>query len=565
MLLIIDNMLVIYWLRHDCVPDIFSSITVKTDLSVLLMYDKNPVPAGIYSNLLSASLETMSQLLNLMALVKGWCEDKASIPVSHHLDIAIKCLEEHLESLDEESDEHRRQSFIMEQLKLSKKSKYKRHYSPQLTILAYIIHASSSAAYQVLLQQNVLCLPTPKTLSKVTRQVNSNTGLDNTAYLKLRASKLNAFQRSVILLIDEIYIAKRVEYSGGEVQGLTADGAVASTLLCFMAKSLVGKYKDIVAIYPTATFTAAEQNDCYKEVMATLRKVELNVIAISVDNASTNRKFFTEHLCQGELKTSVIDSATGQPIFLIFDPVHDFKNVYNNFQSRKLFECPVFDRYLPDGCKADFNHIVELFNLEATSALKKAHKLSPSVLNPKSIEKTSVRLATAVFSESTRDALTFYAGHASKSQWSGSADFITVVLKLWNVMNVKSSVKGKHRRDNTMDPVRSSMDWKLTYLRDCADFLKRWEASGKPGLTRETFLALRHTCLALADCATFLIDCLGFKFVLLGQLQSDSIESRFGWFWQLSGANYFVSMRQVVESDRIIRALSLLKFSKLIH
>ena len=110
MLLIIDNMLVIYWLRHDCVPDIFSSITVKTDLSVLLMYDKNPVPAGIYSNLLSASLETMSQLLNLMALVKGWCEDKASIPLSHHLDIAIKCLEEHLESPDEDSGEHRRQS-----------------------------------------------------------------------------------------------------------------------------------------------------------------------------------------------------------------------------------------------------------------------------------------------------------------------------------------------------------------------------------------------------------------------------------------------------------------------
>ena len=52
-----------------------------------------------------------------------------------------------------------------------------------------------------------------------------------------------------------------------------------------------------------------------------------------------------------------------------------------------------------------------------------------------------------------------------------------------------------------------------------------------------------------------------YKFVLLGSLQSDAIESRFGWLRQLSGANYFISTRQVLESDRKIRALSLLKFS----
>jgi hypothetical protein len=49
--------------------------------------------------------------------------------------------------------------------------------------------------------------------------------------------------------------------------------------------------------------------------------------------------------------------------------------------------------------------------------------------------------------------------------------------------------------------------------------------------------------------------------VLFGSLQSDAIESRFGWLRQLSGANYYISTRQVLESDRKIRALSLLKFS----
>lgn len=258
----------------------------------------------------------------------------------------------------------------------------------------------------------------------------------------------------------------------------------------------------------------------------------------------------------------VIDAHTNQPLFLIFDPVHNLKNLYNNFQSRKSFHCPDFAINLPHGCRADFNHIVQLFNYEASCALKKAHKLSPSVLNPSSIEKTSVGLATSVFCESTRDALAYYAQHENKPEWKETADFITLTMKLWNVLNVKHSSKGKQKREISMDPVRSSMDWKLTFLREFAEFLKRWEANSRQGLTRETFLALRHTCLAMTDCATYLLDRLGFNFVLLGRLQSDALESRFGWLRQLAGANYFISMRQVVEGDRKIRALSLLKFSK---
>jgi len=57
------------------------------------------------------------------------------------------------------------------------------------------------------------------------------------------------------------------------------------------------------------------------------------------------------------------------------------------------------------------------------------------------------------------------------------------------------------------------------------------------------------------------VDKLDFAYVLLGHLQSDAIESRFGWLRQLSGANYFISVKQVIDSDRKIRTLSLLKFS----
>jgi len=48
------------------------------------------------------------------------------------------------------------------------------------------------------------------------------------------------------------------------------------------------------------------------------------------------------------------------------------------------------ERNLPEGCHADFKHVTELYNKEATMSLKKVHRLTPAMLQPKSIEKTSV-------------------------------------------------------------------------------------------------------------------------------------------------------------------------------
>jgi len=151
-------------------------------------------------------------------------------------------------------------------------------------------------------------------------------------------------------MIDEIYIAKRVEYSGGEMQGLTPDDSVASTLLCFMVKYLTSKYKDLVAMYMgyIATrslhmgckLTATKQYDWHQEVATLLRDINLNVVAISVDNATANRKVLVDCLCGENLRTFFTDPISNQQIYLIFDPVHDLKNVYNSFQSLTNFICP---------------------------------------------------------------------------------------------------------------------------------------------------------------------------------------------------------------------------------
>ncbi len=92
----------------------------------------------------------------------------------------------------------------------------------------------------------------------VEQKVSHSAGGDK--YLKLRIRDLNSYQRHVILMIDEIYVAKRVELtaSRGEISGFTPETEVATTILCFMVKSACGKYKDMVRMEAVPRLTEEE-------------------------------------------------------------------------------------------------------------------------------------------------------------------------------------------------------------------------------------------------------------------------------------------------------------------
>lgn len=96
-------------------------------------------------------------------------------------------------------------------------------------------------------------------------------------------------------------------------------------------------------------------------------------------------------------------------------------------------------------------------------------------------------------------------------------------------------------------------------MRETSKFLTAWKESKKPGLTPETFTACILTCDALAGIADHLITKHSFSYVLLGKLQSDPLEGRFGVYRQLNGASYFVSIRQVLLAEKKLRVLNLLQ------
>ena len=119
---------------------------------------------------------------------------------------------------------------------------------------------------------------------------------------------------------------------------------------------------------------------------------------------------------------------------------------------------------------------------------------------------------------------------------------------------MKNTSLGLRKRDITRDPVRHPLDWKITFLNEFNCWVEKWIEFGRRGF------ALSQTNKALINLINHLFS-QGFNYILLGQFQSDMLESRFGWYRQMSCANNYLSLNQLLASERKIRTMSLLKFN----
>ena len=117
-------------------------------------------------------------------------------------------------------------------------------------MMANIIFATSPWAYERLREEQIIVLPSVKTLRKITMNLDKTNRLDDKTYLQMRYSQLNAFDHNIIIMINEIYLSNHIESTNGQIFGLTKYCQVATTALCFMIKSLSSECKDMVGIYP---------------------------------------------------------------------------------------------------------------------------------------------------------------------------------------------------------------------------------------------------------------------------------------------------------------------------
>ena len=78
------------------------------------------------------------------------------------------------------------------------------------------------------------------------------------------------------------------------------------------------------------------------------------------------------------------------------------------------------------------------------------------------------------------------------------------------------------------------------------------------GLSKPTFECAIRSCKAILSLVPYLFERYSdLDFILLGNICSDFLEGRFGWWRQLCGVNYYNSVTQFLQAEKTICLRSL--------
>ncbi|KAL1422772.1 hypothetical protein MTO96_021745 [Rhipicephalus appendiculatus] len=205
---------------------------------------------------------------------------------------------------------------------------------------------------------------------------------------------------------------------------------------------------------------------------------------------------------------------------------------------------------------ASFKHLIDLHKEESSLLLKSGYGLTSKALNPSNLERQDVKLVLQVFNPHVAGALTARTGEVDFQHAAATADFIKIILRWWSIVNVKTPSKGFHHRNVYEEPMSNQTDDpKASFLSAFITWLDVWEfyRHDTGVLTQETLSALRLSAQTLLALVKYCISELHFKYILLGKVQTDLLESRFGQYRQMAGGQYHISVRQLCETEGRIR------------
>ena len=197
-------------------------------------------------------------------------------------------------------------------------------------------------------------------------------------------------------------------------------------------------------------------------------------------------------------------------------------------------------------CWSDLHKVYEKDkNLDAN--LRKAPKLTYSSLHPGN-NKQNVELAVAVFHETTVAACQNYFPERLDIH-----NFLKLVMCWWLIGN-----STKRYTPNALSNAVTNADGKISFYLKLADWVEDWSTASHFCLTKQTasafVLTLRSQAMLIQE-----LFAEGYEFVLTRRLQSDVVEKRFSQYRQMSGGRFLVGLREVKNSERILKFRSLLK------
>ena len=361
------------------------------------------------------------------------------------------------------------------------------------------------------------------------------------------------------MIVDEMYLQKATQYQGGDYVGADEEGNLYKGIVAFMVVGLKESIPYITQAIPEVTFTGQWLSHKIAENIKNLTPVGFCVRCVVTDNHSANVNAFSLLVIMFNSESNLYiehPQYHGKKTYLFYDTVHLLKNIRNNLLNGKKFVFPEFmhnnNLYINIHCPAGYIRWGNLYNIydndkELKGNLRKAPKLSYQALHLGS-NKQNVPLALAIIHESTiAAAMSYYPNRPDV------ANFLSIFNKWWTIANSKPRLCL-----NILGNAIILGDQKTDYYRALADWIEEWCQSPHFTLTTQTASALTKTFRSQA----LLIDELlsdGYSYVMTSHLQSDLIERLFSQYRQMSGGRFLVSLREVLNSERILSSRSLIK------
>ena len=207
-----------------------------------------------------------------------------SIAVKDELKDSVEKLVRLMDSVDELAQP--KLKFIIEQNQLAFMHVKHRRYPPDFLSTCVLWEITYSNLYRQIRNEGLLTIPSLRYIKKLTSAITVETGLTDQPmrYLKARIAKLKNRERIRSLIFDEVYVAKRCEFSRstGQIFGME-DGQPTKTLITVMFKSVAAHYEDLIAMVPLVKIDSSMLYQLFTSVLKAISEIGYDVAVSLVD------------------------------------------------------------------------------------------------------------------------------------------------------------------------------------------------------------------------------------------------------------------------------------------
>lgn len=324
-------------------------------------------------------------------------------------------------------------------VKLASRKPQGYRYNSQLKQLALTIYFFGPIAYRFL--KNILQLPTPRTLRRITQKIEIGTGLNDILFnsMELKFKNLKEDAKDCVLCVDEMAIKTNLFYnlSKDSIIGFNHSSEKktyepAKHVLCFMVRSLNYKWKQPVAYYfINNSCTGIPLQNTIFAVISRLQSISVNIRVFTTDQGSNFYSFANKMYVTSERPYFFVN---GFKIYYVFDAPHLLKSTRNNFfkYNLEVFNNMTDKKYLNDFYKAD------------QGINRCAPKLTDAHINPGPFQKMKVSYASQVFSATVAAGMRSCVEYGKLPRAAETTvNFIEYMDKLFDILNSRTKAASK--------------------------------------------------------------------------------------------------------------------------